>query len=531
MAQLTIDMSGKAGLCQKWWGDSYLGATAKPQLRILGKEGEIAGGLYNPFKRYGYLNAGSNTFSGVNADGGDPNTLIGATIYDIVNDDAYFAEAGQELYKGDGLNDVALEAAVDYGADATIHDLEIYQVNDVRKLFTIYKDSSGDTEIGISDLPYDTSDDNLTWLTGTVSGAFSNSLINMAFMRVADNGFGYLFMDNQVHKIDGTADGGADGTITPNVLLFPANFQLTDACDYRGYVFIALRKDVADQLGNNINAKSQNSECGIYVWNRSTTTFGNADYIPLNGVKDIRKIWVSPQGDLRIMTTNSDRITQIRTYNGSTFKVIKTVGYLASPFYHDGLTTHDLMTTWYGQDGNIYSHGQITEDDNEALYNIGRPSVINSSGAILFGGDLYSSAGLYISSIITAAASPKIYKWKWNDNTSATPHKGDVYTLVKYLPQMSTVKYVDVYCRPAGTGTGTIATIKVYFNQSSTAGFTHNVTLNEAGRGYVRLNIDKSFVNSIQLETEFSTTVALTGDTDFSPSFAVVNFEATSTKG
>lgn len=532
MAQLTIDMSGRNGLCQKWWGDSYLGATAKPHLRILTREGEVANGIYNPFKRYGYLSAGNNTYTQVTADGGDPNVLIGSTLYDMVNDDSYFAEAGQELYTGDGLNDTTLSTAVAYGASTVIHDLEVYQVNDVRKLFTIYKTSAGKAEIGISDLPYDTADDDLTWLTATVSGSFTNDLVNMAFMRVADNGFGYLFMDNQVHKIDGTTlTGGANGTITPNALLFPNHFQLTDACDYRGKMFITLRKDQADQLGNAINTKSQNAEVGVYIWDRSTTTAGGADFIPINGVKEIRKIWVGPQGDLRVMTTNSDRITQIRTYTGSTFKVIKTVGYLASPLYHDGLTVHDLMTTWYGQNGKIYSHGQLTEDDSEALYVIGEPSVINASGAILFGGDLYTDAGIYLSSTLTSGPTPRIYKWGWNDIDGNTAHRGDVFTPVKYLPQMSTVQNIEVYCRPVGTGTSTIANVKIYFNQSAIAWATKAITLDDTGRGYIDIDVNKPFVNSIQLETEFSTAIVLTGDTDFAPSYAVVNYTQTNTKG
>ena len=53
MAQLTIDLTGKKGLTQKFWGDAYLGSVSKPALRYAGKEGQMAAGTYNPYKRYG----------------------------------------------------------------------------------------------------------------------------------------------------------------------------------------------------------------------------------------------------------------------------------------------------------------------------------------------------------------------------------------------------------------------------------------------------------------------------------------------
>jgi hypothetical protein len=174
--------------------------------------------------------------------------VVSCSVFDSLKNDFYLAENGECHYKGDTLDDVLLEEAIAYPAGSTIKDLAIYKENDIRKLFTLYKDASNNLEIGISDLPYDTSDDDLTWLTSTVSGQFTNALTNDAFIRVADNSFAYIFADNDVHKIDGTADGGSSGTVYPNVLQFSETYQIIDAVDYKDKQPLSQRMTISPSL-------------------------------------------------------------------------------------------------------------------------------------------------------------------------------------------------------------------------------------------------------------------------------------------
>ena len=66
-------------------------------------------------------------------------------------------------------------------------------------------------QIAICTPPYSSASDNKTWLTSTVAGGFTMNLHNDFFMVVADNSFAYLFMDNHVHKLDGTTLTGGAG--------------------------------------------------------------------------------------------------------------------------------------------------------------------------------------------------------------------------------------------------------------------------------------------------------------------------------
>ena len=543
MAKLQIDLSGKGGLAPRFWGDTDR-IIATPALRYLGNADQVANGIYNPLRRYGYMSPSNATFTAITFSGGTFDAMMGSSFYDGINDDFYFAERGRQLFKGDGLDDTELALSVDLGANNTIHDIEAYVVNNIRNLFVIY-DKNGTMDISISVFPYDSGSDNTTWLTGTVSGAFGNTLTNDAFMRVADNGFAYLFQDNNIHKIDGTGNGGSDGTISPNVIQFPNYFQITDAIDYRGNMYVAIRQDNINIRGGE-SAIARNASVGVYVWDRLTSVVRTRDFFPLEGVKEIRNIYVSPEGDIRLLVVNSERITEILQFTGSTFKSIQEVGYRAYPIFVDGLTKFSKFTTWLGIDGNIYGHGKVSSNDKESLYKIGTLSDTiatsgASAGAILFGGanndsssnnEKSNKTGLYLSYVTGSTKTMK--EWDiygtGSDGVNAMAEQGDVYTLVKYLPQMSTVNYIDIYMAALSTsGSSTVATLKIYFNQSTTQWASKTVTRDDVSKGYIRIDIDKPYINSIQLETEFSSTTL--GESDFAPSLAVVDYSPTTTKG
>ena len=60
-------------------------------------------------------------------------------------------------------------------------------------------------------------------------------------------------------------------------------------------------------------------------------------------------------------------------------------------------------------------------------------------------------------------------------------------------------------------------------------GITKSITLDEARRGYVDLNINKPYIHAIQLEVEWATGISLGADT-YLPSIAIITHENTSTK-
>lgn len=546
MASLQLDLSGKEGLAPRFWGDIDR-TTSTPELRYIGKKGQMADGIYNPFRRYGYMSPSNAAFNTVTVTGGSNASAMGSTIYDRLNNDYYMATRGADIYKGDGLDDTALALSVALSATGTpvIMDLEIYQVNEVRKLFYVYE-KGDDVEVGIATLPFASNDDD--WIsTAPANPLSSQGLTNDAFMRVADNGFAYLLMDNQVHKIDGTSTGGANGTITANALLFPTDFQIVDGIDYRGFMFLAIHQNT-DGIRGGESVRVLNSKVGVYIWDRLTTVVNTRDFIPLEGVKEIRNMYVSPQGDLRLVVVNSERTTEIRQYTGAKFEIIEEVGLSAYPQFHDSLEVVSNSTMWLGIDGNIYAHGKISFRDNESIYKIGNlPEATAGSGiqtgAILFGGSNTDSStagfkitknGLFMS-YIDSSSNKDVVEWDiygtGADGVSALQEQGDVYTIVKLLPQMSTLTNAEIYCFPIGTtGSSTAATIKFYANQSSTAFKTKTVTRDEASRGYVNVELNKPFVNSLQIEIEFSSSTAI-GTSDFAPSTAVINYEPTRTKG
>lgn len=547
-----IDLSGRKGLAPRFWGDIDL-AASNPNFRIIGQDGQMAEGMYNPFRRVGHMSAANTAFTSFYGTASTDYIQANwsASIYDTENSEWYMATDGRYLHKAK-LQDghTSDSTAVDLGnASYRIKDLEIYQVNGIRKVFVVY-DKNGTLDVAISNLTYDTATDDLTWLTATVSGAFANTYKAPAFMRVADNGFAYFFNGNEVHKFDGTTAGGANGTVTANSLLFPITYRICDALDNRGAMYIAIRQGItALGVGN-----SGTTPCGVFVWDRSTTVASPQDFIQVRGVKDIKKIYISPSGTLRIMVLNADNVVQIREYNGNTFITVDEIGsvggiaYEAWPFYHDSFTQANNVVVWGGKDGYIYAHGHVLPGDKDAVYIIGKvPSAdpAASVGAILYlGGSEYTGTagfknfriGLIISYRETSTTSDAFIKlWDMygvgnTANATGTQSTAGIYTLVKFLPQMSTVKHIDIYMGPSVTSSSTTAAnVSIYFNQSATAWATKAVTLADCAKGYKRIEVNKPYVNSVQLKIAHAGVTM--GNDEFFPSFANVIYESTDTKG
>lgn len=440
-------------------------------------------------------------------------------------------------------------------------DLIKYQINGVPKIFFTKKSTSSDPildSIGNINMDFVTQD--LTWSDYSPIGYEIGLLTNKArsIFVLSDNGFLYVLNGNRVHKIDGGLTGGTTGTITKNVLVFNGSTGLNenvisyiqDGLDFRGKMYIGLHVDSNfDTRTSSLVGKSIPMFVGIYVWNRSSTVASMQDFIELVGAKELKSLHKF-QGKPSCFTISVDGYTQFRVWDGTEFKVVKTLGQNAYPVYrrHSVHENGDNIM-WLGNDGKIYCYGKIEEGLENALYILGDMSLNVTAGQTYSGSGVFVAANavetvtsgnqtaplaFYLS--YTDTAGNHLRKWyPYSTDTVATieqkGHIGNVYTLVKYLPDMSTVKYIDIRCAPTGTGTETIATIKYYFNGSATASITKTITKDQASRGYVRHELNKPYCNAIQMEIEYSTTNTLGVSNDFRPSLAIVNFEDTNTKG
>lgn len=120
---------------------------------------------------------------------------------------------------------------------------------------------------------------------------------------------------------------------------------------------------------------------------------------------------------------------------------------------------------------------------------------------------------------------------KWYPNGDGTissveqkPNQGDIYTKVYTLPSLSTLKYARLMMAPGvATGTTTIANLKCYFNQSTTAAWTKAITLDDIKKGWKNMEINKSNINFVQFEIEYLPAITL-GDSDFKPMYIELEY-------
>lgn len=371
------------------------------------------------------------------------------------------------------------------------------------------------------------------WSNKRVTNPYNFKYNSNIFMCRADNGFMYVFEDNKVHKVDGTETGGASGTFTKEVLRFPSYFTTIDAVDTRGRMYIGVQANPSS--GDEDSRDYSEGIVGVYTWDRQSAIVGARDFIPLYGVRDIKKLYVEPGGDVRAICIGDDRFVQIRSISNGAGKLIKTLGISAYPGERDGLKIINNMAVWLGSDGVWYLHGKLTPNDTEELYKIGtiagEATGTLDAGAIFVGdSNNPGSRQAILASFTDSINTNKLLRWYPHgqgtiSTVAQTGCQGDVYIPVIPLPAMSTVKHIDINCFPtASTGTTTIATIKVYFNQSTTPFKSHVVTQAMANKGYISIECNKPFVSSVQLEIEYSTTETL-GSDDFNPMFAVVEYE------
>ena len=356
------------------------------------------------------------------------------------------------------------------------------------------------------------------------------------------DGFLYVLAKNNVYRIDGTSVGGANGTISATLLTAPSYFFFSHGIDYRGNLYIVIQKNILYQTQYLLddNATSFNSECGVYIWNRQSTFFNTSDYIQVNGARSIHSIFVAPNGKIRIICRASNGQTQLREFDGTTFVTLKELGRTSYPNYEDSVTIVGNFCVWLGSDSRLYYYGSEKVGEPETLFFPTTLGTITTSkgGAIAYadGGTLQADgldsfyASLYDgSNFIVRKVSPHS-DGTYNSASVVRQTGGGLRTGIKLLPRLSTVKHIDIYFAILGTQTTSLttveATVDIYLNSGSTFA-TKNITRADLNKGLFSIEVNKPFINSIQLGVAWEANQA--GSTDFCPSHAVVTYETTDT--
>lgn len=509
MAKLPINLSGSAGLVDLYAGDLRFGQST-PNLRNRGKDGQYATGVVNPLRVYGYVSPGNNSVTAISDAG--LTTLTRAIKVDEANAKIYYFDllgSGSKIHKIDGLDSTS-GTVIRTITGATATDLEIYTVNGTRKLFYSYAKSGGGN-IGVFDLT-STYDD--TWLSGTATGGFNTGATTQTRMVIADNGFMYVLDGNAVHKVDGTTDGGASGTVTANVLLFPSFFTLVDATDFRGLMWIGVIQSPIDPFATSLSSPAG---VGIYVWDRQSTRVSMTDFIYIPGVMGIKAVF-SYENTCYCFAISNSKFTQIRAYDGKNFTVVKQLGYNAYPRYPKSVVQLSNGFMWLGVDGIMYFYGRPIPSADNGLFQIGDISAniaggttFSQTGAITaVSTNLSSTAGeasiqdmiilTYTDTGVNAYIKQYLPYVAYANSAVVTGNTGLMKTLVYQLPKLSTVDFITLYFPPLSSGGATSSlAVDVYLNQSTTSTATTTLTLDDGTRGYHVIPVGKTNVNFIQI--------------------------------
>lgn len=441
-------------------------------------------------------------------------------------------------------------------------DLILYEINGVPKIFyTRMNTTGGQSQSGhtIGRINVSGSGSADTW-SSTIATNGTWALLKgegrIVFV-LADNGFLYVLNGNVVHKIDGTESGGTNGTITADILTFMGSedvggpdtiTRLIDGMDLNGFMYMGLHVqpsyDTIYPSTYNTSNLTIPLYVGVYRWDRSETTVGTQNFIPIKGVREIKSMCTF-QGQPACFTVSVDGYTELRVFNGTSFKIVQKLGKNAWPPYRrHSIHEMDDYIMWIGNDGKIYAYGILEPGLNNSVYILGDMSThITNSSTFVQGGVLIAAndvetvttgnntqtMAFYLSwSDSLNANQAKWYPFGLNTvaSTAMQSHAGNVYSLVQAFPKLATVQNVTFNCLPLGASgdNTTVATVSYYFNQSATPFATKTITRNDISKGYISHELNKPYVNAIQIKIAWATGVTA-GPNDFCPSNAIVTYE------
>jgi len=352
------------------------------------------------------------------------------------------------------------------------------------------------------------------------------------FLVKSDNGYLYWFTNNKVHRY------GDDGLET-EVLLFPEHTYCVDAVETQSKLYLGVQSTEKVTPGSTDTRMFNADILGIYAWDRITQSYSMANYVPIYGAKSIKRVFINAEGELRVITKGEDNFTEIRGIVGGKLKVLFKLGINAFPNYRDSVDVTNNHTAWLGADGIIYALGTPVTDSRERLYKIGDISSAVTGGSsipgILMSGNINASIPLqamYVSFDDTGNRLKKVYHNATDTVSSVAQvsNNGNVKTLVQRLPMLCNIKSLDIVNLPKGTANDATKAgeLLIYFNNSSTPWATKIITRNDLVKGYISYEINKSYVNTIQLGIKWEANNMSTND--FLPAHALVIYESTPTR-
>ena len=370
------------------------------------------------------------------------------------------------------------------------------------------------------------------WSMNISNGHFTVPTGKESFLFLAENALVYWFAGNKVHTIDGGATGGRVGRANQEVLSFPDYLTVVDVAETRSSMYLGIN-DVTTTSDGRYNPAR---EIGVFIWNKRSQVFGGTEFYRAVGAKQIKKVFLSSNGDVKIITIGNSGQCEIRALSGQQFAVIHTFEQDGFPVGRNSVSQLNGLTTWTGKNGIKYAYGNVEVGEAEQLYKIGDESGEYGAnpiqGAMFVGNE--NTAQLQ-SAMLTAwkdDAGNKVQKWYPHGegiiNTVAQKALvGNAYSKVYEFPIPISVQWGHLYFLPiAGGDTTAVATVKVYYNKSATAGATFNLTSKDLAKGYFYMLLGEKNVFAIQVEVEWNNTQTL-GSFDFQPKNLIVEYNDT----
>ena len=373
---------------------------------------------------------------------------------------------------------------------------------------------------------------------GLASGSFYVAPNQNTFTYISENNLLYWFVGNRVHTFDGGQTGGRTGRIAEDALSFPSYFEVVDVAETRQQMYIGIQTSTRTDDTDNDYYSAAN--IGVFVWNRRSQIFGGTDFFPAPGAKEIKKVFRSSDGTIKIITVGNSGFTEIRGINGNQYAVLHTLERDAYPVSRKSVGFFNNLTIWTGLNGITYGYGSIAPGNPEQLYKIGDISGEANDGfepgPIFVGNNNAEPSSAILQAWSDDDPSYVVSKWYPNgDGTistvAQTGNAGNVYTKVYAFGFPTIVNFAHVYFVPqAGGDDTTAATVNVYFNHNSTADKSFTITTKDLAKGYVYIPLGgQRNVFAIQFEIEWATVITL-GTTDFLPYLISVDYNETSNR-
>lgn len=356
------------------------------------------------------------------------------------------------------------------------------------------------------------------------------------FVHSSPNGFVYWFTGSRVHKFDGGTTGGISGTFTPDILTFPSYIKCIDVVDTNSMGYIAIESSA---YSNGDTRTFPPDTIGVYAWNYQSILSTIANYYPAPGARNIKRIFLNSQGQIRLITIGEDRFTEVRGLVNGQYQILFRLGLNAFPALRDSFAYLNNMCTWLGNDGFIYALGQANPTAKESIFKIGNSNGLKvgtyTPGVFIAGNKNSSQSqdGIFIS-YNDSTSGNKLVHWYPHGvgtiNTIAqTANGGNVYSLALQFPTLGKVNYIRLFHAPVGTTSSTIqGTIKTYVNQSTTASRTDNVTQADIVKGYQYIKIGQALTSAVfalQFEVSWPTNVTLSTSADWMPRMVEIDYD------